>query len=217
MYYRGANAALLLYDITNASTFNDVRGWLEGINDNHPHTSVMIAYDSPTELKKNCPPDLIIFIVGSKADLVHHRQVSSDLARLSLHNWFPPPKPPETDSISRKRFCLVSSSSPLPCPQFAPGRGHLDISVAEQVVLVLDVVVLVSALTAFRAVRHRFALVLKLGGWHRCFDEGRLKNGRRRGLPGGGRRLETLSKVVGRGARGAVDGILLADWRRLLR
>lgn len=26
----GANAALLLYDITNASTFNDVRGWLEG-------------------------------------------------------------------------------------------------------------------------------------------------------------------------------------------
>lgn len=26
----GANAALLLYDITNASTFNDIRGWLEG-------------------------------------------------------------------------------------------------------------------------------------------------------------------------------------------
>lgn len=31
MYYRGANAALLLYDITNKSTFNDIRGWLEGI------------------------------------------------------------------------------------------------------------------------------------------------------------------------------------------
>lgn len=30
MYYRGANAALLLYDITNASSFDDVRGWLEG-------------------------------------------------------------------------------------------------------------------------------------------------------------------------------------------
>lgn len=30
MYYRGANAALLLYDITNAATFDDVRGWLEG-------------------------------------------------------------------------------------------------------------------------------------------------------------------------------------------
>lgn len=30
MYYRGANAALLLYDITNAATFEDVRGWLQG-------------------------------------------------------------------------------------------------------------------------------------------------------------------------------------------
>lgn len=30
MYYRGANAALLLYDITNAASFNDVKGWLEG-------------------------------------------------------------------------------------------------------------------------------------------------------------------------------------------
>jgi len=75
MYYRGANAALLLYDITNASTFDDIRGWLE-------------------ELKKNCPPELIIYIVGSKADLHRHRQVTSDFARLSLHNWFPPPKPP---------------------------------------------------------------------------------------------------------------------------
>ncbi|KIY73006.1 ras-domain-containing protein [Cylindrobasidium torrendii FP15055 ss-10] len=75
MYYRGANAALLLYDITNASTFNDVRGWLE-------------------ELKKNCSPDLIIYIVGSKVDLQPYRQVTADFARLSLHNWFPPPQPP---------------------------------------------------------------------------------------------------------------------------
>lgn len=28
----GANAALLLYDITNASTFDDIRGWLEGVS-----------------------------------------------------------------------------------------------------------------------------------------------------------------------------------------
>ena len=31
MYYRGANAALLLYDITNAKTFDDIRGWLQGM------------------------------------------------------------------------------------------------------------------------------------------------------------------------------------------
>ncbi|KAH7931345.1 ras-domain-containing protein [Leucogyrophana mollusca] len=109
MYYRGANAALLLYDITNASTFEDVRGWLE-------------------ELKKNCPPELIIYIVGSKADLHHHRQVTSDLARLSLHTWFPPPRPetppppppppPSTLSYIRPRFTSFTSirSAPLSAP-----------------------------------------------------------------------------------------------------
>ncbi|KAF9224299.1 ras-domain-containing protein [Gyrodon lividus] len=105
MYYRGANAALLLYDITNASTFDDIRGWLQ-------------------ELKKNCPPELIIYIVGSKADLLHQRQVTSDLARLSLHNWFPPPRPPSpppppppapsTLSYIRPRFTSFTSIRSVP-------------------------------------------------------------------------------------------------------
>jgi GTPase SAR1 family protein len=77
------------------------------------------------ELKKNCPPELIIYIVGSKADLHHQRQVTSDLARLSLHNWFPPPRPPSpsppppppqsTLSYIRPRFTSFTSirSTPL--------------------------------------------------------------------------------------------------------
>ncbi|KAI0069208.1 ras-domain-containing protein [Artomyces pyxidatus] len=107
MYYRGANAALLLYDITSHDSFEDIRGWLE-------------------ELKKNCPTDLIIYIVGSKADLTHSRQVSSDLARLSLHQWFPPPRPPtpppppqpSTFSYIRPRFTSFTSirSVPLSSP-----------------------------------------------------------------------------------------------------
>lgn len=107
MYYRGANAALLLYDITNAATFDDIRGWL-------------------AELKKNCPPELIIYIVGSKADLHHHRQVTSDLARLSLHTWFPPPRlptppppppPPSTLSYIRPRFTSFTSIRSVPLNQ----------------------------------------------------------------------------------------------------
>jgi hypothetical protein len=108
MYYRGANAALLMYDITNLTTFDDIRGWLE-------------------ELRKNCPSELIIYIVGSKADLHQHRQVTSDLARLSLHTWFPPPKPPppppppppSTLSYIRPRFTSFTSirSTPTPPPQ----------------------------------------------------------------------------------------------------
>jgi hypothetical protein len=89
----GANAALLLYDITSASTFDDIRGWLEGTRDLDFYF-LDLTPRFPTELKKNCPPELIIYIVGSKTDLYRHRQVTSDLARLSLHTWFPPPRPP---------------------------------------------------------------------------------------------------------------------------
>jgi GTPase SAR1 family protein len=31
MYYRGAHAALVLYDITNLDSFQAARGWLEGM------------------------------------------------------------------------------------------------------------------------------------------------------------------------------------------
>ncbi|KAF5393942.1 hypothetical protein D9757_000313 [Collybiopsis confluens] len=116
MYYRGANAALVLYDITNASTFEDARGWLE-------------------ELKKNCPPELIIYIVGSKADLHRHRQVTPDFARLSLHNWFPPPRPatpppppqPSTLSYIRPRFTSFPGlrSSPISPPVPSPPMDTL--------------------------------------------------------------------------------------------
>ncbi|KAG6840806.1 hypothetical protein C0991_004161 [Blastosporella zonata] len=115
----GANAALLLYDITNASTFNDIRGWLE-------------------ELKKNCPPELIIYIVGSKADLYRNRAVTSDLARLSLHNWFPPPKPPapppppppSTLSYIRPRFTSfpgLRSPPATPTPISPETPAYLDL------------------------------------------------------------------------------------------
>lgn len=30
MYYRGANAAVIVYDITNPASFDDVRTWIEG-------------------------------------------------------------------------------------------------------------------------------------------------------------------------------------------
>ncbi|TRM68456.1 P-loop containing nucleoside triphosphate hydrolase protein [Schizophyllum amplum] len=122
MYYRGANAALLLYDITDASTFSDIRGWLE-------------------ELHKNCSPELIIYIVGAKADLQHCRQVTSDLARLSLHNWFPPPRPPSpppppppsTLSYIRPRFTSFPGlrsppPSPAPLPSESPPRMEIPVS-----------------------------------------------------------------------------------------
>jgi hypothetical protein len=137
MYYRGANAALLLYDITNASTFDDIRGWLEGERA-HPYCTRLNEMTLVLELKKNCPPELIIYIVGSKADLHRHRQVTSDLARLSLHTWFPPPRPetpppppqPSTLSYIRPRFTsftsIRSSNTTTPPPSTSIESPCLD-------------------------------------------------------------------------------------------
>ncbi|KAG0055440.1 hypothetical protein BGZ83_008579 [Gryganskiella cystojenkinii] len=50
MYYRGANAAILVYDITSEESFKDMSSWVD-------------------ELRKNMTEDLIIHVVGNKSDL----------------------------------------------------------------------------------------------------------------------------------------------------
>ena len=61
-YYRGAVGALLVYDITNYSTFENVERWLEEICD-------------------HAPPNVVIMLVGSKCDLRHHRAVPTEEAK----------------------------------------------------------------------------------------------------------------------------------------
>ncbi|KAF8851491.1 putative ras-like GTP-binding protein [Acephala macrosclerotiorum] len=51
LYYRGANACILCYSITDNSSFEEMGVWL-------------------TELRRNLPPDIILHVVGTKSDLV---------------------------------------------------------------------------------------------------------------------------------------------------
>lgn len=51
LYYRGANACILCYDITDAQSFADMGVWL-------------------TELRQNLPNDVVLHVVGTKADIV---------------------------------------------------------------------------------------------------------------------------------------------------
>jgi len=112
IYYRGANAALLLYDITSLTTFEDLKTWLQ-------------------ELKKNCSPDLIIYIVGAKRDLNHQREISLDRVRASLRTWFPPPRPPTPPAIipspttyTRPRFTSFTSITMTPVVPFLSARSR---------------------------------------------------------------------------------------------
>merc|ERR1711959_322703 len=61
-YYRGAVGALLVYDISKQQTFKNVERWL-------------------TELRENAAPNIVIMLVGNKADLRHLREVPTETAK----------------------------------------------------------------------------------------------------------------------------------------
>jgi GTPase SAR1 family protein len=56
MYYRGAQAAIVVYDITNADTFSRAKVWIK-------------------ELQRQAAPNIVIALAGNKADLATKRQV----------------------------------------------------------------------------------------------------------------------------------------------
>jgi Ras-related protein Rab-2A len=56
-YYKGANVALLVYDITRKETFTHVTKWLE-------------------EIKSNISEQITIILIGNKKDLENKREVS---------------------------------------------------------------------------------------------------------------------------------------------
>ncbi len=57
MYYRGAAAAIVVYDITNPESFTGAKSWVK-------------------ELQRRGDPNVIIALAGNKADLEHRRNVS---------------------------------------------------------------------------------------------------------------------------------------------
>ncbi|KAJ8471710.1 hypothetical protein OPV22_026053 [Ensete ventricosum] len=62
MYYRGAAAAVIVYDMTNAASFTRAKKWVQ-------------------ELQAQGSPNTIMALAGNKADLVETRQVSVEEAQ----------------------------------------------------------------------------------------------------------------------------------------
>jgi small GTP-binding protein len=60
-YYRAAVGALLVYDISRVSTFENVDRWLK-------------------ELRDHADANIVIMLVGNKSDLSHKRQVETETA-----------------------------------------------------------------------------------------------------------------------------------------
>ncbi|KFO92442.1 Ras-related protein Rab-17, partial [Buceros rhinoceros silvestris] len=60
LYYRGAHAALLVYDITNKETLNGAKLWLRDLE------------------KEFLPDEIVIALVGNKTDLEAEREVATE-------------------------------------------------------------------------------------------------------------------------------------------
>lgn len=62
MYYRGAHAAIIVYDITNMDSFHRAKEWIK-------------------ELQRNGGPNIVLAFVGNKVDLSEKRKVSTQEAK----------------------------------------------------------------------------------------------------------------------------------------
>ncbi|KAG8566013.1 hypothetical protein GDO81_013061 [Engystomops pustulosus] len=63
MYYRGAQAAIVVYDITNTETFARAKNWVK-------------------ELQRQASPNIVIALSGNKADLSSKRAVDFQVSML---------------------------------------------------------------------------------------------------------------------------------------
>ena len=61
MYYRGAQAAIVVYDITNADSFDRAKNWVK-------------------ELQRQGNPNIVISLAANKVDLESKRAVSADVS-----------------------------------------------------------------------------------------------------------------------------------------
>ncbi len=66
MYYRGAQAAIVVYDITNQDTFMRAKTWVK-------------------ELQRQASPNIVIALAGNKADLASKRMVEYEVCLYSTN------------------------------------------------------------------------------------------------------------------------------------
>jgi hypothetical protein len=64
MYYRGAAAAVVVYDITKEESFDGAKKWV-------------------TELQRRGDPNVVIALAGNKSDLEFDRKVETDVRGLT--------------------------------------------------------------------------------------------------------------------------------------
>ena len=58
-YYKGANGIILIYDVTNPQTFDNVKGWI-------------------SQIREEANQNVLIYIVGNKIDMKEERKIKTE-------------------------------------------------------------------------------------------------------------------------------------------
>jgi small GTP-binding protein len=102
-YCSGASGALILFDLTNKETFDDLNDWVQLIN--------------------NASDNIVKILVASKADLETERQISSDKAmdfltknKLDVYLETSAKTGKNVDAVFSRMAELIVNKSLKPCP-----------------------------------------------------------------------------------------------------
>ncbi|XP_043939705.1 ras-related protein Rab-5B isoform X2 [Protopterus annectens] len=101
MYYRGAQAAIVVYDITNQETFARAKTWVK-------------------ELQRQASPNIVIALSGNKADLSNKRTVEYELRSFQKVN----PRLAVVHQGEVQELILMNSHSNPRVNAAATNKGH---------------------------------------------------------------------------------------------
>jgi len=100
MYYRGAQSAIVVFDVTNRGSFEGAKSWVK-------------------ELQRKAPPELIIALAGNKSDLSQQRRVDAEEAKeyAASVNAFYVETSAKTDTGVNEIFNEVAKRVPKKAPE----------------------------------------------------------------------------------------------------
>ncbi|KAI5998057.1 GTP-binding protein RAB5 [Pisolithus albus] len=107
MYYRNANCAVVVYDITQTSSLDKARTWIR-------------------ELQRQADPSIVIALCGNKTDLSARRQVTQEEAKKYADEeglmWFETSA--KTGEGVSEVFTAIAKKLPLSAPSSRTGAGR---------------------------------------------------------------------------------------------
>ena len=132
MYYRGADAALVVYDLTSRDTFDGLAGWVNGMPASRrpppPRPRHARLRTSPRPSTLAAHTDACVAVTASRRGLLDLHRNEPALTGTWFSVPFGPP-PPRTHQLCGDRLTSPPSADPWPPPRLARAALALDLFV----------------------------------------------------------------------------------------